>query len=137
MPQPQTIMETIANQLTKSEYQRQIDAIRLIPQTLRAALSLGMDKEESIQGANRAVAVITGVNVLELFGGKVAATEEKYLTLGAIGARLKKNWQTARNRLQGIGFLDADYDITEAGRAFYVDNKGWSEKVVELLQEVK
>jgi len=138
MAQPKTITEAIAaNQLTKTEYQRQIDAIRLFPQAVRAALSLGMDKSAAIQGANRAVAVITGINVLELFGGKVAATEEKYLTLGAIGGRLKTNWQVARKRLQDIGFLAADYDITEAGRAFYVDNKGWSENVIELLKEVK
>lgn len=128
-------METIANQLTKSEYQRQIDAIRLFPQALRAALSIGMEKEEAIQGANRAVAVITGVNVQELFSAKVAATEEKYLSISAIGKILNTNWGGARKRLQSIGFLDKDFALTESGRAFYVDDKGWSEKVIELLQE--
>lgn len=74
--QSKTIAEAIAvNQLTKTEYQRQIDAILLIPQALRAALSLGIDKDAAIQGANSAVTVITGVNVLELFGKQVAAYE--------------------------------------------------------------
>lgn len=84
--QSKTITEAIAaNQLTKTQYQRQIDAIRLIPQALRAALSLGMDKDEAIQGANSAVTVITGVNVFELFGKQVAATEEQYLTARGAG----------------------------------------------------
>lgn len=42
MTQQQTITEAIAaNQLTKTKYQRQIDAIRLIPQAVRAAPALG------------------------------------------------------------------------------------------------
>lgn len=138
MPTQKTITGAIAaNQITKTEYQRQIDAIRLIPQALRAALALGLDKDAAVQGAVRALAVITGVNVLELFDGEVAATEETYLTLGMLGARLKTNWQTAAKRLQSFGFMDARGLITESGRAFYAENKGWSEKVVELLQEVK
>lgn len=140
MTQPQTITEAIAaNQLTKTEYQRQIDAIRLIPQALRAALSLGMDQDEAIQGANRAVAVITGINVLEIFDAKVPPTviAEKYLTLGMIGSRMKTNWQTVGKQLRKMGLLNGDLAVTESGRAFYVENKGWSEKVIELLQEAK
>lgn len=135
MPTQKTIEEAIAaNQLTKTKYQRQLDAIRLIPQALRAALALGMDKEAAIQGANRAVAVITGVNVLELFGRKVAATEEQYLTLDQLGNRLKTNWQTVQKRLCSIGFVDAGGTATESGGAFYIEGKGWSEKVVGLLK---
>lgn len=139
MTQPKTITEAIAGQLTKTEYERQMDAIKLIPQALQAALSLGLDKDESIQGANRAVAVITGINVLELFKEKAPApvTEEKYLTLGALGARMKTNWQTAQKRLRALGFIDSDHAVTQTGRAFFVEGKGWSEKVIELLQEVK
>lgn len=139
MTQPQTITEAIAGQLTKTEYQRQIDAIRLIPQALRAALSLGMDQDEAIQGANRAVAVITGINVLEIFDAKVPPTviAEKYLTLGMIGSRMKTNWQTVGKQLRKMGLLNGDLAVTESGRAFYVENKGWSEKVIELLQEAK
>ena len=134
--QSKTITEAIAaNQLTKSEYQRQIDAIRLIPQALRAALSLGMDKDAAIQGANRAVAVITGVNVLELFSAEVAATEETYLTLGQLGNRLKTNWQTVQKRLRSIGFVDAGGTPTDAGNAFYIEGKGWSEKVIWIIRE--
>lgn len=137
MTQPQTITEAIAGQLTKTEYQRQIDAIRLIPQALRAALSLGMDQDEAIQGANRAVAVITGINVLEIFKAQAPVTEETYLTLGQIGHRLRTNWQTAQKLLRSIGFIDAEDFLTESGRAFYKEDRGWSEKVIELLQEVK
>lgn len=140
MTQQKTITEAIAaNQLTKTEYQRQIDAIRLIPQALRAALSLGMDQDEAIQGANRAVAVITGINVLEIFDAKVPPTviAEKYLTLVMIGSRMKTNWQTVVKQLRKMGLLNGDLSVTESGRAFYVENKGWSEKVIELLQEAK
>lgn len=137
MTQPKTITEAIAGQLTKTKYERQMDAIKLIPQALQAALSLGLDKDESIQGANRAVAVITGINVIELFKVKApaTATEEKYLTLGQIGHRMKTNWQTVSKRLRSIGMLDEYSFLTESGRAFYVEGKGWSEKVIELLQE--
>lgn len=140
MTQQKTITEAIAaNQLTKTEYQRQIDAIRLIPQALRAALSLGIDQDAAINGANRAVAVITGINVLELFDAKVPPTviAEKYLTLGMIGSRMKTNWQTVGKQLRKMGLLNGDLAVTESGRAFYVENKGWSEKVIELLQEAK
>jgi hypothetical protein len=135
MTQPKTITEAIANQLTKSAYERQIDAIRLFPEALRVAESLGRDKAECIESANRAVAVITGVNVRELFKVKAPApvTEEKYLTLGQLGHRLNTNWQTATKRLQAIGVVD-EKGVTEAGRAFFVTGKGWSEKVIELLQ---
>lgn len=139
MTQQKTITEAIAGQLTKTEYERQIDAIKLIPQALQAALSLGLDKDESIHGANRAVAVITGVNVLELFKVKAPATvtEETYLTLGQLGHRLRTNFTGAIKRLQAIDFMNADGFITESGIAFYVEGKGWSENVIELLQEVK
>jgi len=139
MTQQKTITEAIAGQLTKTEYERQIDAIKLIPQALQAALSLGLDKDESIHGANRAVAVITGVNVLELFKVKAPAsvTSEKYLTFGAIGFKLKSNVIGAKQRLRALGFIDSVDAVTQAGSAFYVDGKGWSEKVIELLQEVK
>lgn len=136
MTQPKTITEAIANQLTKSEYERRMDAIRLIPQALQAALSLGLNKDESIQGANRAVAVITGINVLELFKVKAPApvTEEKYLTLGQLGFRLKTNWQTVQKLLRSVDLINDDFSVSQSGRAFYVEGKGWSEKVIELLQ---
>lgn len=141
-----TIMETVANQLTKTEYQRRMDAIRLIPTAIRAAIALGLDKDAAIHGANRAVAVITGINVLELFNGKAPkqdqpapvappAPPEKYLTLGEVGAKLNTNWGGAQKRLKALGLIDVNNDLTEAGRAFCVDGKGWSEKVLELLQE--
>jgi hypothetical protein len=138
MQNSKTILETVAHQLTKTEYERQIDAIRLFPDVLRVAQTLGSDKAECIQSANRAIAVITGVNVLELFKVKAPApvTREKYLTLGMLGARLKTNWQTAQKRLRSIGFV-YENGVTESGRAFYVEGKGWSEQVIELLQEVK
>jgi len=136
MTQPKTITEAIANQLTKSAYERQMDAIRLFPEALRVAESLGRDKAECIESANRAVAVITGINVLELFKVKAPApvTEEKYLSVGQIGYRMNTNWQTAQKLLHRIGFIDDDSCVTEAGSAFFVNDKGWSEKVVELLQ---
>jgi len=136
MQHSKTILETVAHQLTKSEYERQIDAIRLFPEALRLSESLGSDKAECIQSANRAIAVITGVNVLELFKAKAPSTvtEEKYLTLGQIGHRLETNWQTARKRLHAIGLIDDNGFDTESGRSFYVAGKGWSEKVIELLQ---
>ena len=136
MTQPKTITEAIANQLTKSAYERQMDAIRLFPEALRVAESLGRDKAECIESANRAVAVITGINVLELFKVKVPApaTEEKYLTLGQIGHRLKTNWQTAQKRLRRVDLINDDFSVSQSGRAFYVEGKGWSEQVVELLQ---
>jgi len=137
MTQPKTITEAIASQLTKTEYERQMDAIRLFPDAVRAAASLILPRDEAIQGAVRAVAVITGVNVLELFKAQAPVTEEKYLTLGMIGARLKTNWQTAQKRLRSIGFIDAEDFLTESGRAFYKEDRGWSEQVIELLQEVK
>jgi hypothetical protein len=139
MTQPKTITEAIAGQLTKTEYERRIDAIKLIPQAIQAAVSLGLDKDAAIQGANRAVAVITGINVLELFQVKAPApvTEEKYLSVGQIGHRMKTNWQTAQKRLCSMGFVDAVGTPTEAGNAFFVDGKGWSEKVVELLQSAE
>lgn len=139
MQNSKTILETVAHQLTKSEYERQIDAIRLFPDALRVAQTLGSDKAECIQSANRAVAVITGINVLELFKVKVpdTAKEEKYLSVGQIGYMLKTNWQTVSKRLRCIGMLDEYSFLTESGRAFYVEGKGWSEKVIELLQEVK
>lgn len=139
MTQTKTITEAISSQLTKTEYERQMDAIRLFPEALRVAESLGRDKAECIQSANRAVAVITGINVLEMFKVKApdTAKEEKYLTLGMLGARLKTNWQTAQKRLRSIGFIDAEDFLTESGRAFYKEDKGWSEKVIDLLQEVK
>lgn len=139
MTQQKTITEAIASQLTKTEYERQMDAIRLFPEALRVAESLGRDKAECIQSANRAVAVITGINVLELFKVKAPSTvtEEKYLTLGQIGHRLETNWQTARKRLHAIGLIDDNGFDTESGRSFYVAGKGWSEKVIELLQEVQ
>lgn len=112
-----------------------MDAIKLIPQAMSAAVSLGMNRDESIQGAVRAVAVITGVNVLELFKVKAPApVTEKYLTLGQIGHRMETNWQTARKRLHAIGLIDDNGVDTESGRSFYVAGKGWSEKVIELLQ---
>ena len=139
MQNSKTILETVAHQLTKSEYERQIAAIRLFPEALRVAESLGRDKAECIQSANRAIAVITGINVLELFKAKAPApvTEEKYLTLGQIGHRLKTNWQNVQKRLHAIGLIDDNGFDTESGRAFYVVGKGWSEQVIELLQEVK
>jgi len=137
MTQQKTITEAIASQLTKTEYERQMDAIRLFPDAVRAAASLILPRDEAIQGAVRAVAVITGVNVLELFKAQAPVTEEKYLTLGMIGARLKTNWQTAQKRLRSIGFIDAEDFLTESGRAFYKEDRGWSEQVIELLQEVK
>jgi len=137
MTQQKTITEAIASQLTKTEYERQMDAIRLFPDAVRAATSLILPRDEAIQGAVRAVAVITGVNVLELFKAQAPVTEEKYLTLGMIGARLKTNWQTAQKRLRSIGFIDAEDFLTESGRAFYKEDRGWSEQVIELLQEVK
>lgn len=139
MTQPKTITEAIAGQLTKTEYERQIDAIRLFPEAVKAAASLIMQRDEAIQGAVRAVAVITGINVLELFKVKAPSTvtEEKYLTLGQIGHRLETNWQTARKRLHAIGLIDDNGVDTESGRSFYVAGKGWSEKVIELLQEVQ
>ena len=137
MQNSKTILETVAHQLTKSEYERQIDAIRLFPDALRVAQTLGSDKAECIQSANRAVAVITGINVLELFKAQAPVTEETYLTLGQIGHRLRTNWQTAQKLLRSIGFIDAEDFLTESGRAFYVEGKGWSEKVIELLQEVQ
>ena len=70
MQHSKTILETVAHQLTKSEYERQIDAIKLFPDALRVAESLGRDKSECIQSSNRAISVITGVNVLELFKAK-------------------------------------------------------------------
>ena len=144
-----TIMDTIAtNQLTKTEYQRRIDAIRLIPTAIRAAIALGLDKDAAIHGANRAVAVITGINVLELFNGKAPKQEqdtpavppappEKYLTLGEIGAKLNTNWGGAQKRIKALGLIDARNELTEAGWAFFVESKGWSEKVVELLQAME
>lgn len=140
MTQQKTITEAIAGQLTKTEYERQIDAIKLIPQALQAALSLGLDKDESIHGANRAVAVITGVNVLELFKAKASApaAAEKYLTLGQLGHRLNTNWQTVSKLLFRMGFIDDLGVVTKAGLSFFdAERKGWSEKVIELLQEVK
>lgn len=137
MQNSKTILETVAHQLTKSEYERQIDAIRLFPDALRVAQTLGSDKAECIQSANRAVAVITGINVLELFKAQAPVTEETYLTLGQIGHRLETNWQTARKRLHAIGLIDDNGVDTESGRSFYVAGKGWSEKVIELLQEVQ
>ncbi len=136
MQNSKTILETVAHQLTKSEYERQIDAIRLFPEALRLSESLGSDKAECIQSANRAIAVITGVNVLELFKAKAPApvTEEKYLTRGQIGHRMNTNWQTAQKLLHRIGFIDDDSCVTKAGSAFFVNDKGWSEKVIELLQ---
>lgn len=140
MQNSKTITETIANQITKSEYQRQVDAIRLFPQAVRAASSLGMEKDEAVHGAVRAVAVITGVNVTELFHVQrpspipSSSTNEKYLTLGAIGRMFKTNVTGATKRLRAIGLLDSSNSVTEAGRAFYIDYKGWSEKVIELLQ---
>lgn len=138
MTQPKTITEAIASQLTKTEYERQMDAIRLFPDAVRAAASLILPRDEAIQGAVRAVAVITGINVLEMFKVKApdTAKEEKYLTLGQLGHRLNTNWQTATKRLQAIGVVD-ETGVTEAGRAFFVTGKGWSEQVIELLQEVK
>ena len=138
MTQPKTITEAIASQLTKTEYERQMDAIRLFPDAVRAAASLILPRDEAIQGAVRAVAVITGINVLEMFKVKApdTAKEEKYLTLGMLGARLKTNWQTAQKRLRSIGFVDEN-GVTESGRAFFFTGKGWSEQVIELLQEVK
>ena len=135
MQNSKTILETVAHQLTKTEYERQIDAIKLFPDALRVAQTLGSDKAECIQSANRAVAVITGINVLELFKAKAPApvTEEKYLTLGQLGHRLNTNWQTATKRLEAIGLVDSE-GVTEAGRAFFIVGKGWSEKVIELLQ---
>lgn len=135
----QTISEAIANQITKTEYERQMDALRLFPEAVRAAASLIMQRDEAIQGAVRAVAVITGINVLELFKVKAQApvTEEKYLSVGQIGYRMKTNWQTVEKRLQAIGLMTTSGMLTEPGRAFHVQGKGWSEKVIELLQEVK
>lgn len=72
----ETLMETVANQLTKTEYQRRMDAIRLIPTAIRAAIALDLDKDAAIHGANRAVAVITGINVLELFNGKAPKQDQ-------------------------------------------------------------
>ena len=139
MTQQKTITEAIASQLTKTEYERQMDAIRLFPDAVRAAASLILPRDEAIQGAVRAVAVITGINVLELFKVKAPSTvtEEKYLTLGQIGHRMETNWQTARKRLHAIGLIDDNGVDTESGRSFYVAGKGWSEKVIELLQEVQ
>lgn len=145
----ETLMDTIAiNQLTKTEYQRRMDAIRLIPTAIRAAIALGLDKDAAIHGANRAVAVITGINVLELFNGKAPKQEqdtpavppappEKYLTLGEIGAKLNTNWGGAQKRLKGLGLIDARNELTEAGWAFCVEGRGWSEKVLELLQAME
>lgn len=139
MQNSKTILETVAHQLMKSEYERQIDAIKLFPDALRVAESLGRDKAECIQSANRAISVITGVNVFELFKAQVPAPvkEEKYLTLGALGARMKTNWQTAQKRLRRLDLINDDFSVSQSGRAFYVENKGWSEKVIELLQAAK
>lgn len=137
MQQPKTILETVSHQLTKTEYERQMDAIRLFPDALRVAESLGRDKAECIQSANRAIAVITGVNVLELYKAKAPTpvTEEKYLTLGQLGHRLNTNWQTVSKLLFRMGFIDDLGVVTKAGLSFFdAERKGWSEKVIELLQ---
>lgn len=105
-------------------------ALKLMPDAMKAAKAMGFKGNQAILSANKAVTAIAGVNVLELMGQAAlpAPDQDSLLTVSDIAKRLEWAVRAVNPRITLAGLQDEHrdhknnlyYELTDLGHGFGV-----------------
>ena len=107
-------------------------ALKLMPDAMKAAKAMGFKGNQAILSANKAVKAIAGVNVLELMGQEALPApdqdQDSLLTVSDIAKRLEWAVRSVNPRITLAGLQDEHrdhknnlyYELTDLGHGFGV-----------------